>query len=279
MGASLRIRIDIVCFGFLLVACCTISHAKSEIGNWCEQQWESIAQPFEQGEKRNYDDLLKAWQRYEGKCRGTGVYEARLGQTYLLLNRVDDARNTLSAGKAIKSDYGNLVEHFLLNIEFRELVRRGATKGDFNKLVSEYRQLIATYPDWYVGYEQLGNIMMFLRQGDEAIKLSLDAARLSPTSWMSYRNLAIAYSWAGRHRESVDAANKVWGLRKTVTSDSEFMLAMATSFSELGEFDSAQSCLVVVSAAKPEIRSDPEYSKVVLHVKKKMADAGISSKK
>ena len=278
-GMMLRIKIAIVCFGFLLMALGAISHAESETGNWCEQQWGPIAQPFDQGEKKNYDDLLKAWQQYEGKCKGTGVYEARLGQTYILLNRIDDAKKTLSAAKAGKSDYGNLIEHFLLNIEFREVVRRGAAKGDFNKLVSGYRQLIAKYPDWYVGYEQLGNIMMFLRQRDEAIKLSLDATRLSPMSWMGYRNLAIAYSWSGRYRESVDAANKVWGLRRTVTSDPEFMLAMAVSFSEVGEFDNAQSCLVVISASKPEMRSDPEYAKVVFHVKKKMTDAGVSSKK
>src|SRR5947208_1604233 len=91
-GMMRRIKIAIVCFGFLLIALGAISRPESETGNWCEQQWGPIAQPFDQGEKKNYDDLLKAWQQYEGKCKGTGVYEARLGQTYILLNRIDDAK-------------------------------------------------------------------------------------------------------------------------------------------------------------------------------------------
>jgi tetratricopeptide (TPR) repeat protein len=261
------------------MATATLVYAKSELGNWCEEQWEPIAQAFDHGEKNNYDDLLKTWQRYEDKCKGTGVYEARLGQTYILLNRTDEARKVLSSAKGLHSDYDNLVEHFLLNIDFRDLVKRRAGRGEFNKLISDYRALIAKYPDWYVGYEQLGNIMMFLRQKEDAIKLSGEAVRLSPKSWMSYRNLAVAYSWSGRYRESVSAANEVWELRKSVTSDPEFMLAMAVSFSEVGEFDNAQSCLAVISGLRPEIRTDPEFRKVVSHVKKKMADAGVSTKK
>lgn len=251
--------------------------AINETAKWCEQQWGVLAQPFESGAETDYKNALTRWKAYEPKCRGTGSYESRLAVIYLQLDELEKAKEILTAAQKLKSEYGHLIDIALLHIRFYELSKKKDVKPeDFNQLEADYEQLIKRYPSWDVGYEQLGHLKLLLGKKEEAIKYSLAAVQRSSKSWLSYRDLAIAYAVSGKHKDSLEAGDKAYKLRKILSWDPDFMSALAVSYAAMKDFKMAQTTLWLISQRKPELRNDKDFQGVVSYVRKKMADAGVS---
>src|SRR5262249_48963136 len=71
-----------------------------------------------------------------------------------------------------------------------------------------WRQNLRVSPNQWLGYRQLGGIVLAQGKADEAIALFTRAAELKPNDEAAYNNLAIAYSQRGDHERAVAALRK-----------------------------------------------------------------------
>lgn len=249
--------------------------ARNPQAEWCEQQWEIVSGDSAQGLQPPYKDILARWQAYRSKCEGTVVYEARLALLYAQMNEPGRARQILGALRGKNSDYDYLVEIASLQADASEILAdTGSDKrARMKALEAKYEAFVNKYPDFVPGYSMLGGIETTLDEHQQAIRTLIAGLnrtdkdkRRSPNLWGMYRNLTISYAETGNYRTALGAADVAFELKKGITADPYFVLAVAKANAGMGDFKAAHDALNVIGAKVPTVKSDPKFQETVRFV-------------
>jgi tetratricopeptide (TPR) repeat protein len=137
-----------------------------ESAEWCDQQWGRLSAGQGGGSGQDYNKLLAEWQKLEAKCKGTGLYEARLATVHVLLGQYAKARDVLDPilrNDKLPGNYRAMAEMVRLNADSREAHAR--TEPDRKQLVAIEKRvvkLIEQHPHYSPFYLFLGNLRLEL---------------------------------------------------------------------------------------------------------------------
>lgn len=243
----------------------------------CYEKWKSVS--AEPGLSEDYQALLKAWQHNSALCAGTTPYQANLAITNALLGDFKEANKALEGVKGKGSEYSYLIELARLQIYTQQLVTSGeANEKSLHDLEAKYFDFVKSYPERPEGFGLLGGLQTTIGKHQESIK-NLEESLNKPESqslqlYGVYRNLTISYSAVGEYQKSLSSANQAMSLKRGLTSDQYFMYAFAISDAGLGKIEEAKAALLLISAKKPEVKSDPDFIEAVNFVRAKIQRAG-----
>ena len=246
--------------------------ARAETAAWCEQQWELVTADPGPAPQSPYKEMLARWQDYRGKCVGTIAYEARLAILYAQVGDSGKAREVLKRVEGKKSDYGYLVELASLQTELSEILAddRSDKQARVKQLTGKYAAFVKRHPDFPTGYFVLGGLQTTVEEHHEAIRTLIaglnhteKAKRRAPNLWGVYRNLTISYAETGNYRTALGAADVAFELKKGITSDAYFVLAVAKADAGTGNFKSAHDALNVIAVKVPQVKNDPKFIEAV----------------
>ena len=236
----------------------------------CDSLWFQLA---EQYGVNNFDVLLEKWNGVSEKCRGTGIYEFRLGSLYERLGRHNDFKNIVKEGLALNSSY----EHYLKVSELTILLQEAAEANSIDEklektLVTGYKELIRSHADWPVPYEQLSNIYLLYKKADEAIDVSKKVLALNADSWVGHRGLVIGYTFKEKYNEARPHIMPAAAGNEKLFSDVEFMCASAWVYASLDEHETANAVLNRLVEENPRATSTDRMRKTYHYAKKRYED-------
>lgn len=258
------------------------AEGESARAQWCEQQWELVTADPGPTIQPSYKDMLARWQEYRGKCAGTVAYEARLAILYAQMGDSTKAREVLKGVEGKKSDYGYLVELASLQTELSEILAGSPRdkRVKVKQLTGKYAAFVKQHPNFPTGYFVLGGLQTTLEEHHEAIRTLIAGLnhtekdkRRTPNLWGVYRNLTISYAETGNYRVALGAADVAFELKKGITSDAYFVLAVAKADAGTGNFKSAHDALNVIAVKVPQIKNDPKFVETVNFVAAKQRQA------
>lgn len=241
--------------------------------DWCYSQWQIESAKYSGKAGEDYQGLLPQWQTYEGKCKGSVIYEAELALLYSQLNDHQKARQALAAVDYSKSKYAYMADLVKLINQANERISSNSVDEQFVLgLEDQYLAYTKKYPNIPEGYAQLGTVQVDLKKFSSAASNLERAVESGQQQWLVYRGLAISYAAIGRYSESYAAASSAMTLRGGLTSDPPLMYAIAISNAGLGKFTEARQALLVISTKEPEVKSDPDFIEAVQFVIRKMKE-------
>ena len=245
---------------------------RAETAAWCEQQWEVVTADPGPALQPSYKEMLARWQEYRGKCAGTIAYEARLAILYAQIGDSAKAREVLKGVEGKKSDYGYLVELASLQTELSEILAdsRSDKRAKLKQLTGKYGAFVKRHPDFPPGYFVLGGLQTTLEEHREAIQTLIAGLnhtekdkRRAPNLWGVYRNLTISFAETGNYRTALGAADVAFELKKGLTSDAYFAMALAKADAGTGNFKAARDALNVIAVKVPQVKNDPKFIETV----------------
>ncbi len=228
---------------------------------FCEQELEKL-----ENSTSNADELIKKWTTLENKCRGTGLYEYRLGKFYIAAGDYSKSEKIIENGLKYDTSFN------------KELL---LAKGDiflhrkeYVKAEKAYRVVTERFPNWYGGFNYLGFALFAQGKNKEAVGF-LNKANALEEHPGTYRTLTLAHYLLDNHEQSVEALNRAFSLDELILADRDPMIAGIRSYVELGKYEVSRKLLVMLLSNKPEIKNDQEYLKAGLFLRQKMIDAGL----
>ncbi len=257
-----------------LIACAVVSPkvlAATE-PEWCDEQWATVSaqEPADSG--RGKGQLLAAWRNLEGSCKGTGIYEARLATIFMLMGDYEKARATVDSAlsnSTVRPGYRAMAEMVKLTADSREMLAspnpNGKALADLDKRAVK---LIETYPNYQPFYGFVGNLRMRLGNYKDAIGPLERASQFEDGKrWDMYRHLTVACSSEGLYKKALAYADKAYEMNKAVTSDEEFMYALALAYAAADNVDAAKDTLSLILNKKPSLSGDKRFQDAVQKAK------------
>ncbi len=240
------------------------SASAADRADLCDRLWEETVSRRNSAGKEGVERLLAEWKSLDKKCRGTGIYEARLASLYLTLGDSKKARETLRGVKA-PSRYEALATTIKLRAELAE---KEQGRSQLEAIETEAAQVVTRHPDYIPLLSMLGTLRVKLDKYDAAIG-PLEAATRHPDGnrWTTHRNLTIAYSYSGQYRPALAAGDKAYAGNKELTSDEEFMYALALAYAATDDISAAKDALELILNKKPQLNEDPKFQQTVLRAR------------
>lgn len=212
------------------------------------------------------DELISSWEALENRCGKNGFYEYNLSKLLISSGHYVKAKNAIVSGLELNSPYD------------RELMLANGDiflhQKDYANAESEYRAVVEKYPDWFLAHNYLGFALFAQGDNAQAIK-QLNRANSLQEDSDSYRTLTLAYHLIGEHEQSVESLNRAFSLDEAILGDRDPMVAGIRSYAELGKFEVSRKLLAMLLERRPELRSDQEYLKSAMYLRKKMIEAGL----
>lgn len=173
--------------------------------------------------------------------------------------------NSALSDPALPKGYRALAEMVRLNTDSREILS-GPTPNRQALTALDQRtvKLIEVHPDYLPFYMFLGNLRMRLTDYSRAIEpLEKMSQFQDGKRWEVYRHLTVAHGNEGNHKKALSFGDKAYEMNKTVTSDEEFMYALALSYAATGNIDAAKDTLSLILNKKPSLSSDRRFQNTV----------------
>jgi len=239
------------------------TQAKQDAAAWCEGQWRVESARAAQESPGDLAPLLRRWEAFADRCRGTVAYEARLAMLRAMLGQTGEARALLKSLDATSSPYRYLVEFATVLCDYFALMNGSPTPEEARHVERELRAFVGRHPDFADGHAVLGALQGAIGMHEEAIRSLQLGLRSSMDVSGVYRNLAESYVALERYEDAFRAAENAYRLNKRVTSDRYFMYALATAEAGIGKIESAHEALNLIAAKQPEVRDDPRFQRAV----------------
>lgn len=180
---------------------------------------------------------------------------ARLGT--VLANLGDQAEAQKAATRAYElRERASERERLYIEARYHTTVTR-----DQEKAIEAYRLLIATYPDDYAAYTNLGSLYRTRLMVDEAIEALEQAVRLAPDQPIGRTNLAGAYIDAGRLEDAKREYEAAIALLDTTATRA----ALFVTASFLGDTALANAQIEAVRGRRDEAEMLPNRAAVALY--------------
>ena len=255
------------------------AEAGTRTPQWCEEQWHEASAPQLQSRSTDYAALLRTWQQLRDQCAGAAVYEARLASIYLLQKQHSKAQEVLRSIGNVQPEYAPLVESTRLQADIA-----GATGGkdseavDIEQFAPRFEKLLADAPSWYVAHEQVATFRLMSGEPARAIEAAKRALELEPSSWWSYRTMAIAYSELGEHKTAATLGDRAHSMHPAVSADADLMLALARSYAAMGNPKMSETLLGLLFTYRPEVRQSSQYRETLVFIRDVMAGGDKASR-
>lgn len=229
---------------------------------WCEEQWAAASPDYLQ--RNDFDGLLARWQQLAGECRGTVAYEARLALAHTSLGDFNSARTTLESIDGLTSEYSWLAELMYLLNDSREHLATDRFDDDYlERLADRWEEYVRSHPNRPEGYRELGNVRMLQGRYEVAVANLEKAVASERQAWLIFRDLAIGYSMLGRYDETMLAGQEAIKQRRGLSTDPEFVYAIARANAGLGRIELARQAMDLIVRLKPEVKDEPDYKETV----------------
>jgi tetratricopeptide (TPR) repeat protein len=212
-----------------------------------------------------YPDLQSKIKRMEAmaQCKGTGIYESRLGEFYTQAGRYTEARDVIRSGLSRKSGYEKNLRLGLSGVDFHQ--------GNLSLAEDEARALIKNYPEWAGGYGALAEVQLVQQHFQDGIE-NLERANVLEPSSGAYTLLTMAYYKMNRPRDAAVAMQKALRLDRDALKHTQAVCATAYSLVALGHLPEAEELLVKHLTVQPGAANDPTYQAATALVKKKIQE-------
>lgn len=212
-----------------------------------------------------YQDLaakIAQWSSLEAQCGGTGQYELRLGALYTLANKDQQAREALTRGLRVKSEYDKDIRLSLFDLDLRQGRVADAEQGA--------TALIAEFPQWRGGHRALGQVRLVQGRFEESVT-ELEAANTIEPSSGTYTLLTMAFYKLQRYRESAVSMQRALRLDRAALAHTQAVVAAAYSLVALGHVPEADDLLKQHASVQPNSAKDRSYSAAVSRVQAEIA--------
>ncbi len=121
--------------------------------------------------------------------------------------------------------------------------------GDWRRAIASLEKLLGQYPDFYLGYIELGMLLAAQREDDRALKVFTQAQRLRPEHSWAYVGLGLALNNKQDYRAAARHLERAVELEPN-SVNAQFQLGQALF--KLGDHDRALRCFEQVIALDPK---------------------------
>lgn len=147
------------------------------------------------------------------------------------------------------------LEHLLARenpaaVKAYQAARNQKEAGDLNRAVTSLEKLIQKYPDFYIGYIDLGMILAARQQNDQAVEIFTRAQKLRPEHPWAYVGLGLALNNKQDYRAAAPYLEKAVELEPN-SVNAQFQLGQASL--KQGNQDRALQCFEQVIALDPKL--------------------------
>lgn len=246
--------------------------AETQSAEWCESRWAEASDRHLAAKPPDYSALLRSWRELQPQCSGTGVYETRLASIYAAHKDLVTAQKVLASIDKIAPEYAALLEATHLQVEFEQYLAKDPQPAGVAAFGPRFAKLIVDTPSWYVAHEMNATYLLTSAQPTRAIEAAKRALEHEPKSWWSYRVMAVAYSELGEHRTAVQMGDRAHGMHPAVSSDPDFMLALARSYVAMGDRKMGETVLSLLFTYRPEVRQSPQYRDTLIFIRKALEE-------
>lgn len=253
------------------------AQASPRTPDWCEDEWPNISAAQLQSPTPDYPALLRSWQQLQNECAGTGVYEVRLALIHLMQKQYSQAQSILSSIGKVDAEYAPLLESTRLQADIASVTAKDPEDADIRQFAPRFEKLLASAPAWYVAHEQAATFWLMTGEPRRAIEASEYAIKLEPTSWWSYRTMAIAYSELGEHKAAVSMGDRAHAMHAAVSADADMMMALARSYATLGNLKMSEIVLGLLVKYRPEVRQTASYRETLIFIRNTTAGSAAYS--
>lgn len=213
----------------------------------CEQAFKKLASGHV---STQLSEKIKYWKSLSGQCAGTGLYEYRLSNLYIRAEKYRAARHELES--ALKRGLPHKRELLAGMVDLASAV------NNLSEARTYAEKLIREFPDYYVGYQEMGTIDIQEEKFKDAIPFFLKANKLKE-NWFTYRCLAISYFYTNQNKASITAFDKAYNLNNAIVADRMAMLVGANAYMNVGNFKVAHGVLLMLAKKDPAVKSDPTF--------------------
>lgn len=201
------------------------------------------------------------WEALQSKCASSGLYEFRLGLLYSQAKRFDDAKMALDRGSKTKGSPAREYQYAYAELEL--------AKGNIPQAQSRYEKLRVDYPDWYLPYFSLGQISVAQQKYAVAKSYFEESLQHEPHA-ETYGFLATCTHQLGLDKETIEYMNKALAADPSMAGYRNGMIAAALSAIKLGQLQHATNALALLVKAKPEVKNDAEFLRLIAVLKEKL---------
>jgi len=145
-------------------------------------------------------------------------------------------------------------------------VRSQKEAGDLKKAAGSLQKLIQEFPDFYIGYIDLGMILAAQQENDRAVEVFQQAQKLRPQHSWAYVGLGLALNNKQDYRAAAQYLEKAIQLEPN-SVNAQFQLGQAAF--KLGDHDRAIKCFEQVIALDPKFNPLAYKTLASIHVAKK----------
>jgi tetratricopeptide (TPR) repeat protein len=145
-------------------------------------------------------------------------------------------------------------------------VRSLKEAGDLKKAAGSLQKLIQEFPDFYIGYIDLGMILAAQQENDRAVEVFEQAQKLRPDHPWAYVGLGLALNNKQDYRAAAQHLEKAVELEPN-SVNAQFQLGQAAF--KLGDHDRAIKCFEQVIALDPKFNPLAYKTLASIHVTKK----------
>ena len=207
------------------------------------------------------EDKVSKWEALQSKCAGSGLYEFRRGLLYIQANRLGDAKTSFDHGSRRKGSYAREYQFAYAELDL--------AKNDKKKAQAGFQQLTVDYPDWYLPHYSLGQMALSSGQYSEA-KGHFEASVQRQPQAETYGFLATSSHQLDLHKDTIKYMNKALAADPSMAGYRNGMIATAVSAMKLGQLPLATNALSMLLKARPEVKNDEEFLKLVRILKREM---------
>jgi arylsulfatase A-like enzyme/Flp pilus assembly protein TadD len=180
-----------------------------------------------QARQEKFEEAVATLKQGADRIPGSELLLARLGHTYFVTGRLDEALSTMQQVLALNPDYFDalMVSAVILDTMGRKEAARDyfvralaiepenkqvrmsyamnlATGGELDKAITAFQELIQDYPGEFLLYQHLGIAQGMSGDYFNAIQNLKEAVRLNPTP-IAWLNLGLAYQRTGETSEAI----------------------------------------------------------------------------
>jgi tetratricopeptide (TPR) repeat protein len=198
---------------------------------------------------------IKVFESYAFMCAGSGLYEARLANLYML----SDSQNLSKAKQILDDALRHSLPHRPGLLEKQAIFYQ--LSGDLTHAQEVDRLLIHDYPNSHEGYSGLAASLFALGKIKESIELYEKANSLQPTS-VGYRGLVIAYTLDRRYPDASKAFDQYFRRDSSAFGDRDAVMAVSYAYERQDELELADGTLRGLLKAKPQVKDDQAFVKL-----------------
>ena len=246
--------------------------ASAAIENDLERQCENVI--FKEIDKHeSLQGKIEVLDSYEGACEETGFFHYQLGRLYIEAGNFDDALNLLNRGKGYKSSYEREIESSIIGLDYQ----KGTRQGDFDseavqRSLKGYHKFVEKYPNFYLGYEQLGAVYLVMQQHESAVRHSQKAIEINPNTPFSYRNLVVAHGQLDQYEKAIYYFNEVYRLEPDIIlSEKDTVLTVALGYAYRNDYQTVQYLVGKLADSIPSVTKDEEFLRVTKFLRERFA--------